>query len=67
MRILRKIFLFVSAAFALFDLLRTAKNLLTFHPLNACWSLLFAAGWAAVFIYLLRLEKNAAAPAAPGS
>ena len=61
MKLLRKIILFVSGAFALINLVGLLLHLVTFHLGGALWSLLGAAGWTAVCVYMIRLERSAAA------
>jgi O-antigen/teichoic acid export membrane protein len=67
MRTLRKLLMYASAVFALINLVGVVLALLTLNWAGAGWSLLRAAGWTAVCVYLLRLEKNAAPPSVTGS
>ena len=67
MRILRKVVMYASAVFSVINLVGVVLELLTLSLTGALWALLRAAGWAAVCVYMLRLEKNAAPPAAPAS
>jgi hypothetical protein len=61
MKLLRKIILFASGALALVNLAGLLLHLATFHLAGALWSLLRAAGWGAVCVYMIRLERSAAA------
>ena len=60
MKLLRKVILFVSGALALINLVGLLLHLVTFHLVGALWSLLRVAGWSAVCVYLIRLERSAA-------
>jgi len=64
MKLLRKILLFASGAFALLNLAGALLDLVTLHWVAAGWALLRAAGWTAVCVYLIRLDRRAAAAAA---
>jgi uncharacterized membrane protein YccC len=61
MKLIRRIILFVCGAFALIDLGGVLLHLVTFHWVKALWALLYAAGWGAVCVYMIRLERNSTA------
>ncbi|MCX5795928.1 MAG: hypothetical protein NTY77_10570 [Elusimicrobia bacterium] len=62
MRLLRKIMLFACGVLALINLVGLVLDLVTLHWLGAGWALLRAAGWAAVCVYLIRLDRRVSAP-----
>ena len=67
MKIIRKIILFVSGILALRYLVGVFLDMVTFHWRAIPWALLQMAGWTAVCVYLILLDRQGAAPSSEGS
>ena len=66
MKLLRKIILFASGALALVNLVGVLLHLVTFHWGAIPMALLRLAGWTAVCVFMIRLERGGAASAPKG-
>ena len=60
MKILRKIILFVSGILALVNLVGVFLDVVTLHWLAIPWKLLHVAGWAAVCVFMILLDRRGA-------
>ena len=58
MKILRKVILFASGILALVNLVGVFLDAVTLHWRSIPWALLRVAGWTAVCVYLIRLDRR---------